>query len=153
MKFNINFLPERVTHLSRGDKAAYGTIQIGDFQERFIASLLYWGMEDYRNHWREALERIVGGQNKSCLISSVTDPKNTNFIEWWPIYREGKFLHFQNQFLFLENLKEEFDPSNPYKHVSARKTINEDGQKLSEWSLPVKAVTDFLARSAKIATR
>lgn len=144
MSFSIRFLPERVTRLSRGEKAAFGAIQIGHFQERFIASLNYWSMADYKNHWREALERVVGSKKKSCLITSITDPKNTNFITWWPVYKDGRFLRFQNQLLFLEQLKSPFNPSDPYKHISSRRIINDEGQKISEWRVSVKAVKNYL---------
>ena len=122
MHFSISFLPERVTSLNRGEKAAYGIIQIGDFQERFISSLNFWRIDDYKKHWRKALERVVGGEDRSCLITSLTNPKRANFITWWPIYRKGDSLYFQNQCFFLEKLKTDFDPDDPYDQVLPRKT-------------------------------
>jgi len=144
MSFQINFLPERVPQLSRGEKAAFGVIQIGSYWERFIASLNYWSMADYQNHWREAMERVANSKKKSCLITSITDPKKTNFIEWWPIYRVEKVIHFQNHLLFLDQLKSPFDPRDPYKSIHQRRTIGDEGHKISEWSVSVEAVKEYL---------
>ena len=145
MTFCIKFLSERVPNLKRGEKAAYGMLKIGDFEERFISSLSFWNADNYQHHWKEALTRL---QNKegatSCLITSLTDPDNTNFITLWPIYRERNSVFFQNQLLFLKGLKKPFNPAFPYDHVNHRDTSKEDGQKASEWCVSMDCIKSFL---------
>lgn len=59
MAFSIRLIPDPVPNLDPGVVASLGFIQIGSFQERFIASLMYWSADDYKRHWKEAIERIL----------------------------------------------------------------------------------------------
>ena len=122
-------------------------ITIGDFTERFEASLEFWSKNDYRCHWRTSIRRLTELSelhNKSCLITSLTDPKSANFLFWWPIYRIGDCAYFQNQVLFLDQIVGRFDPNNPYGFVSDRMTVSQVGSPISEWSVPVSSLSRFL---------
>jgi hypothetical protein len=143
--FSIKFITDPVPDLEVGEKAAFGIIQIGDFKERFIASLNFWNVEEYERQWIQGLTRVVNHESESALITSLTDPKNTNFITWWPIYRTKEIIYFQNQFLFLADLSAPFNPRDSYRHVPPRTTKTEDGkQPISEWKLPIAAIENFL---------
>jgi hypothetical protein len=138
MSFLITFLPEDIPNLKAGEKASYGIIQIGKFEERFVASLNFWGKDDYYKQWKQAIKRLTDQKSqRSCLITSLTNPKTANFITWWPIYRVGNSVYFQNQILFMSKLDTPFNPDDPYKYVSPRKTITEDKVEISEWELQV----------------
>lgn len=136
MDFSIKFIPGNVPDLKAGEKAAYGIIQIGDFEERFIACLNFWSVDDYQRHWNEAIKRLNNQYPQSCLITSLTNPKTTNFINWWTVYHVGENLYFQNQILFMAKLVIPFDPQNPFEHIPIRKTTTEDNHPISEWKLP-----------------
>lgn len=141
MAFSISFLKNNSL---TPNELKLGKIVLGDYMEHFESSLSYWNMEDYKNQWKNALNKIARESNKSCLITSIYDPSSSNFLYWWPIYREGSSIFFQNQILFLKKLQPKFDPSNPYKSVPARNTINEDGHVISEWELSIEEILEYL---------
>jgi hypothetical protein len=136
MKFSIKFISGNVPDLKPREKAAYGLVQIGDFEERFIASLNFWSTNDYRKQWDQAIKRLSDGNPQSCLITSLTNPHRANFINWWLVYHVGEMFYFQNQILFMAKLAVPFDPNNPFRHIPPRKTITEDNYSISEWKLP-----------------
>jgi hypothetical protein len=144
MSFSIDFVPGLVPDLERGEDAVWGEIQLGDHRERFIASLGFWSKSDYLANWRRSLSRIIHSARSSALITSITDPAQSNFLTWWPIYRLGDDLCFQQQYLGLNSLTRQFDPKDPYEHVPPRVTLTADGQKISEWRIPLEAARSFL---------
>jgi hypothetical protein len=130
----------------RGERAAYGVIQIGDHTERFLASLDFWTRSDYLRQWQEAIDRIKQGHEKSALFTSITDPKYGNFFTWWPTYVVDGIVYFRNGLLFLDRLGEPFDLANPYKYVENRTTKTQDGTAVSEWSLDISEVMNARLR-------
>lgn len=145
MGFSIKLLAEPVPDLDPGVRASLGVIRIGDFEERFVASLMYWTPQDYRRHWQQAIRRIVNGSERSCLITSIVDPACSKFLFWWPIYREAQTVFLQNQLLFFDQLSSAFDSSVPFVHVAERRTVNADGERISEWSVPIEELSRFSA--------
>lgn len=125
--------------------ASLGIIEIGPYKERFIAPLMYWSVDDYRRHWEQAIERILFHQSDvSCLITSMADPAKSAFIFWWPMYRvNNKTVCIQNHILFFDKLQSPFDESNPFSSVPERRTINEDGDNISEWLVSIDEVRHF----------
>lgn len=152
MAFSIRLLPEPVPDLEPTEKACWGVITIGAFQERFIASLDYWAAKDYLQHWKQAVNRIVHGSTPSCLVTSMHDPATANFIVWWPMYRVGSVVCIQNQVLFLDSLSSPFNQDDPFSQVSERVVVNEDGEKISEWVISVKDLEAFLKEEAQART-
>jgi hypothetical protein len=51
--------------------------------------------------------------------------------------------------LFLNTLLESFTPDNPYSFIPEYESENEDGDKISEWIVPVKDIEAFLAKDEK----
>ena len=151
MAFSISLLPKT----KKQQKEMYsdivlGEIVIGDFKEKFEASLSYWDEENYRKQWEEGLERILCGNKKSCLITTMYDPNIANFIFWWPLYRMDELIIIQNHLLFVKKLKPPFDPKFPYEHIRDRVSINEEGRKISEWQIPLTDISQFLKDLKKI---
>jgi hypothetical protein len=126
------------------DELAIGEIQLGSHWETFRADLSYWSTTDYETHWLAALQHLVAGAEISCLVTSLTDPDQTNFITTWPIYVDGDDVHVQNQLLFLDELDHPFDPAAPWASIDPRVTIDEDGQRISEWNLTLEDIRSFL---------
>jgi hypothetical protein len=143
MTFLITFLPKDAETPPDG---CYGEIQVGDFRETFLSSLEFWKEPDYERQWREALDRISQGEEKSSLITSIRDPQKTIGVYWWPIYRIGDTLHVQNAIRFFRDLDRPFDLANPYASIPDRRAENEQGQKYSEWITGVHEVIEFLSR-------
>ncbi|XZE20901.1 hypothetical protein SH449x_000793 [Pirellulaceae bacterium SH449] len=121
-----------------------GEIRIGGFFESFECSLEFWKASDYEAQWRRAINTIVCGAEKSCLITSMTNPASANFLFWWPIYRVDRVVFIQNQVLFLDECRKTFDLGKPEKWVPDRVSINEDGSKISEWSAPLTDLKEWL---------
>ncbi len=122
----------------------FGEIRIGDFVEKFEMPVSFWAPQEYRKHWQAALDRIIFVAQKSCLVTSMVDPRHANFIVWWPIYREGSSVIFQNQILFMDKLDSPFNPQDPFVHIQDRRVIAENGTPLSEWSVHISEIEDFL---------
>jgi hypothetical protein len=144
MAFGIRFLSGPLVPPETEERSAYGLITLGAFKERFISSLEYWDIGQYELHWKRAILRILQLESASCLITSLTDPRTANFIVWWPMYRIEEQVYVQNQILFLESLSKAFNENDPFGHLGPRKSVNADGEKLSEWSVPIKEVESFL---------
>lgn len=143
MTFSISLLSEPVSYPELKEKACWGLITIGSFQERFIAALDYWDAADYVRHWKQAIHRIIQPSPNSCLITSMYDPATANFIYWWPMYRIVDTVVIQNQILFLDKLPTPFDPNSPFSYVPKHETVNEDGVQISEWSLSIEELKAF----------
>lgn len=149
MPFAIRFVPpEEVDWESEPEEVRYGQIQLGNFSEHFQVDLEFWRQEDYEIHWRQALVRITTGSEVSCLLTSIGDPQCSTMVFWWPLYRTGDTIRVQNAIRFFEHLDAPFDPGNPFASVPERQEISEDGERISEWTISVQDVQDFLRESS-----
>jgi hypothetical protein len=137
--------PSNVT----GSAGGLGRITVDDFSETFQMSFDFWEEADYRRHWRRALQRLDHGvEVTACLVSSITDPRSSNFIRCWPLYRRGDVVHVQEALIFLEELDSGFDPDEPWLSVTPRQVVTEDGDRISEWETDISAVRRFLTSEA-----
>jgi len=75
----------------------------------------------------------------------MSDPKVTNFVRVWPLYRIGEVVYVQNRILFLDQIGDQFDPAAPWGGLGPRTTVNEDGDQISEWSIISADIEEFLA--------
>jgi hypothetical protein len=147
--FDIRLSTETPDEVEVG-AAVYGQIQIGSFNETFIASLSDWPPDRYRRQWLEAAERLVTGESKSAFVSSFVSPRDGMYFVWWPCYRVGEIVYVQNQLRFYEQLPSPFHENALYNYVADRRTVSEDeGSPISEWELPLLSIRDFLNGSAR----
>ena len=123
---------------------ALGRITLGDFVEDFEMDLMFWNRERYERQWRDGVQRILSGALKSCLVTSIWNEQNLFGGDWWKLYRIEDQVVIQNQLIrpdiFDQNF-ENFDPDSPYPSIQERSSISEDGQKISEWSVPFNQIT------------
>lgn len=140
--FGIQFLPEAQTSFPSVDGHRYGQLRIGDHVETFLAPMSYWGELEYRRQWRTGLQRLSNGAASTCLVTSITDPKQSNFVRWWALYRDGDMVILQEHIHFLDE-SPFFDAQNPYASVTPHVRTSDDGSTISEWS--VKAANVFAA--------
>lgn len=123
---------------------ALGQIRVGEFAETFLMSLTCWTVDDYRSSWDKAMRRLEGARDAtSCLVASITDPAVTNFLPCWPMYRDGNDVYVQNSIIFLDQLDEPFDVWEPWRYVEARQSVDEDGNRISQWATSVSEVRRF----------
>ena len=144
MAFSIELLDELAPDPQSG---RLGLITIGSFVERFVAAIEYWDVTQYHRHWQQAIIRTVQGAATSALITSMHDPAAANFVHWWPMYRLGDAVHFQNHILLLYELKIAFDPNDPFRFVPERIIINSQGERVSEWSASISELECYLVNS------
>ncbi|MFD8493315.1 hypothetical protein [Amycolatopsis sp. NPDC059657] len=120
-------------------------MRIGDFSETFHAPLGYWTVSDYRRSWRQSILRLnTSDEVTSCLMVAMTDPGESNFLMSWPMYRLGEVLYVQNSIIFLDQLEHAFDPNNPWLSVREREVVDEDGNRISEWSTTMNSVRELI---------
>jgi CdiI N-terminal domain len=131
------------------DDSAVGTITLGSFKETFESPLSFWTRNDYEAHWVHALERLVDGSESTALVTEMYDPLSANFITWWPAYRFGSKVRFHNQLLLLAHLSIPLLPNDLFRHVPPYQDTNDDGDRLSEWTVPIDDLCQFLANSAR----
>lgn len=91
------YLTDEVVPESDG-LAVYGRIQIEEYTETFISSLVTWAPAQYELHWREACLRLVGDRD-AALICSYVEPPMSEFLVWWALYRDGEIVHVGNEVL------------------------------------------------------
>ena len=139
MAFSVELLDESPS------EDRLGLITIGSYVERFVCPMEYWDATRYRLHWRQAITRIIQGSGTSALITSMYDPALANFIYWWPMYRMGQTVQFQNHILFLSELEAPFDPNDPFRSIPERRIVDTDGEEISEWSATIADLEGFLA--------
>jgi hypothetical protein len=123
---------------------ASGTIVIGDFTETFADPLGFWDESDYRRSWRRAFDVLdAGPRSGSCLMTSMADPRNSNFLVCWPMYREGEGVYIQHAIFFLDKVGAAFEPAAPWGCVGPRRGMDEDGNKISEWVTSMDSLRGF----------
>ena len=141
MAFSISFLDEPVFY-DEETPMAPGELVLGDHKENFVASLYQWKKDNYEAQWRDAIRTLLEG-SKSALIVHYMSPEFSDNFEWRPMYKEEDVVYFQNQLPWYDQLTQRFSPENLISFVRDRITVNEDGDRFSEWSMPLSEVEDF----------
>jgi hypothetical protein len=114
---------------------ALGEITLDDFVETFETPLTFWSADRYENQWREGIDRLLKEASRSCLITSMLDPKTEVFGVWWKLYRDGDQVVVQNQMLLSDVFGKNFDADEPYRSIPDRLSVNADGEPVAEWFL------------------
>jgi hypothetical protein len=127
-----------------GELAARGRITLGECSEEFVAPLVYWTEGDYRGQWREGAERILNGRERSCFVAAMRQSPLDGAMFLWPAFRDGEVVYIQHKLLLPELVIGSFEPSNPYAQVDERRTISEEGEPISEWTISVADIARFL---------
>ena len=139
------YLTDEVVPESDGH-AVYGKIQIEDYSETFVASMVGWTRAQYEQHWREACQRLIRDGKESALISSNEEPSWSEFLVWWPLYRDGDVVYVRNELMIYAQLTEHFSIGNPWASIRKRKIVNDEGLKISEWETTIQSIERYLER-------
>lgn len=140
--FDIRFLDERGT--DEGVAYRYLRLQLGSFAEEMCADLVEWREADYEEQWLRELVAIASTREKAALITSITNPQQACQVWTWPMWKDGDEVRFHNRILFMEEVCEGFDPSRVSDFIGEYKSHDEDGNKISEWSVRVDAIRNFV---------
>ena len=139
------YLTDEVVPESEGH-AVYGKVRIEDYTETFVASLVCWTPARYEQHWREACQRLVGAEQESALISSYVESPMSEFLVWWPLYRDGQVVHVRNELVIFSQLSKPFSIEDPWSSIRERRILAEEGSQISEWDTRIESLREFLDR-------
>jgi hypothetical protein len=133
--FLLEFLPDAEARIITGLRYRDARIIMGDFEECFPVVLELWSEGDYERQWREGARRIIGGAEKSCLVTAIASVEAEEATEYWALYRRGDAVVVR-QFLSPTG---KVDPSDVYADVPDYD--NEPGA--SEWRLSCKELAAY----------
>lgn len=134
--FNIHFI-KKSRYLGRGE------IVINEFSERFESPLDFWTAADYERQWAQGVTRILQGELKSVLVTSMVQPESANYIMWWPMYRDGDLVIIHNHLLMMEQLNRPFAIEDLYSFVPDRSNSVDDEFEVSEWRLAMDKLKSY----------
>ena len=133
----------KLSFLINNQDSKLAKIEIGDFSENLSSTFEYWTENRYLDQWFEAVNRIRNGCSCSAFITSITNPKDSNFLWWWVCYENNEKILFQEHVLFLNELATPFSEDIPYDSIPGFEGYSEEGEKISSWSCSKKEVLDF----------
>ena len=122
-----------------------GRIVAGELDEGFASTLYEWSKRDYEAHWLQSLERLINGDTKIVLMTQYLDPAESLNLVWWALYRgEGDMVYVQNHLQFCDQLGKGFSVAEASKFLEDRITVDEDGNRISEWVVPFSEIRLFV---------
>ncbi len=116
----------------------HGELRIDKHRENFLMPLDWWSIEEYKKQWQEGLERIKT-HDQSCLISRITNPAESRFIEWYLLYKIKNKIYLQHHIIFGYAYEKrigdkEFNSETCYDFIPKRKKRSSE-HRISEWSV------------------
>jgi hypothetical protein len=147
--FSIEFTDEPLEYPydDVGVPAAPGRLVLQKSAEEFLANLSLWSKSDYEAQWARELRSLFDGNLKVALVVSYDDPRNSSNMEIWRVYRDGDWVHFQNQILPYSRIPNEFEILEISRYIDDRVTINSEGDAISEWDVAIGDIEMFLRSS------
>jgi hypothetical protein len=148
MPFSINFLdgPLEYPFDDSSVPAARGVIVLNDFHEEFLASLAIWSKHQYQKQWKQSLVEVLEGGGPAAMITEYFgSSESASHLLWWPLYRQSDNIYVHNNLLFFDQLPQPFDLENAAASIPPRIIQDEDGNLISEWTLPVDDIRSFVA--------
>ena len=121
-------------------------LTLRDFVEEHHADLSNWSVQEYEAQWVRELNAIANSRDRGALITSIHDPSNAYRVWAWPMWRDGDNVHFQNRLLFMLEPKPGFDPFHVADYIGNHKLHSEDGELLSQWTVPIAEIRSFIDR-------
>jgi hypothetical protein len=155
-QFNIEIISKKSEKID-GLLSYWGKITINDFSKRFVMPLNSWTVEQYKQQWKEGIERLKT-HNNSCLVTTIQNLDKNPLIEMWTLHKEGNVIFIHHQLVNRMIAKElnlpisinEFNSKTCYQFINERisnsenKGINEDGEEISEWRTGLNEVLQLV---------
>ncbi|TCP92060.1 hypothetical protein EDC44_12813 [Cricetibacter osteomyelitidis] len=120
-------------------------IFINDFQEDFLIPIGFWDEKDYLKSWINSLINRKKENKAILLVSAELEP---NFIFSWILYFEKNNVFIQNKILFPDEY-DNFTLENINTFIPNRNLFNEEGKKISEWSVDIQSIDEFYTKIKK----
>jgi hypothetical protein len=124
---------------------------LGSYRERLQADLVEWSVQDYVDHWRKAVERLIQGASFSRLVTSYRG-RGAGFHFTWPLWREESRIFIQEQLILKERLSGDFRPSAAWDVLASRQPELAGATWASEWELPIQDLRTWLAAPSSAAS-
>lgn len=147
--FVIKFIDELFVEAEVGEKGRMGLLRLNEHVERFVAHTVNWSELEYAEHWISALLRVLEGK-PSALITDMLFPSESSHLVWWPMWRVGDELVFQNQLLFFKQhgIKGAIlNADQLYELIGVHRSYDGDNNRLSEWRVAVADVQEFITKA------
>ena len=144
--FSIGFTDEPLVDPEPGEEGLVGLLVLGEHKERFVSHLWTWSKEQYVDHWKRALNRVLGG-SPAALITDMRTPVQSSHLIWWPMWRINAEIVLHNQLLFFAQhdvAGADLNLDTLYRLIGRRSSHNSEGAPISEWSIAVSEVEIFL---------
>ncbi len=136
----IEVLPDKIVYW-KGFGVATGKITIGDFSESFNMCLDTWSLDDYKQQWVEAIERLKT-HDTSCFINTFSDKERHLYYQIYHLYRFGNEIFVTWQYppwkwvkKFSKN-KPKFTIKTCYEYITPYESHSEDtGNPITTWKI------------------
>jgi len=123
-----------------GEAVVKGALHLSGCDEFFVLPLSYWTRNQYIENWKSSIAHGLGVGRNTAIITSMRNPKLSNFVSVWAFYHGGHEVYVQNRIIFFEDLGEDFNIEKLSGYIGIRRTHNEDGARISEWVVPLQGV-------------
>ncbi len=70
----------------------------------------------------------------------MLDPEFANFLMVWVLYFVEESVHIQNNVVFTNDVVPGFNVDDVNSYFGAREVVNEDGDRIYEWVVPLSDV-------------
>ncbi len=140
-KFKIEVVSKKPKKIA-GELCEWGQITIGDYKEKFIMSLDSWTIQEYKQQWKEGIDRLKT-HNVSCLIADISTLETNPRMSLWALYKVRNMVYVQIHILGGQTFKRKraklppYNAQTCYLYLMARAT-----QPVDEWSIDLY---DFFA--------
>lgn len=137
-----------VTNEISEDGEPVACIQLDEHVEHFPLDLSYWNAEAYVKQWRDSLKALVTENHSvALLITSVEPPAEAGRCTAFVLYKEGDSVFVQQHLLAYRDSRSSINWRRLLASVGRRETIDEDGNRISEWNTEMEDIRAFLAAS------
>jgi hypothetical protein len=86
-------------------------------EHTFLSPTTYWPGEAYEEQWQLGIERILGGWESSCLLTSVEGTGNRWHVFLFELHSDGEDVWVTPRYIAVDQVPVDFDPSEPYSIV------------------------------------
>jgi hypothetical protein len=115
-----------------GWRHAGGELTVGDARMIFFADLTYWNIGDYQCQWREAVGRLMQGEQSAALMTAYGGPDGASHT-MWALWLESDEVYVQGLTLLTSELDAAFNPNEPHAHLGTRVPVGENALPIPEW--------------------